>query len=151
MKRVGLFFLSLIFMIAFSNVANAVNNNVFEFENNSNNAIEILKMCKVIDCSDNDSVKSQVIGSQEFNTPTPLDEAQAKKINVFPNPCVYSLKISGVNKGDQIYIYNSIGQIMTNLIADSHEVLIDVRGFIHGLYVVAIINGKKIDKINFMK
>lgn len=147
MKRVGIFFISFIFMIAFSNVANAANsNNVFEFGNNLNKAVEILKMHKNIDLPDNDLVESH-----EFETLTPLDEPQAKKINLFPNPCVYSVKISGVNEGDQIYIYNSIGQIMINLVADSHEVLIDVRGFTPGLYVVAIVNGMKINKINFMK
>lgn len=148
MKRAGILLLSFVFAVGLLNAANI---NELNFKNDFNIAIDILKMHHKFQRPDYDPTKSQVVENQESGLQTPVEEPSGRKINVFPNPCTYSLKVSGVNEGDQIYIYNTVGQLMTSFIADSNEEVIDVHEYELGLYVIAIVDGTKIDKIEFVK
>ena len=112
-------------------------------------AIDILKMHRTF--SVNDTSKQQVEQTYQFVAPTPVDDPEPREIKAYPNPCMYSMKVTGINPGDELIVYNSVGQVVFTKIAEYSEETIDVSGFDPGIYVLAIINSKEIDKIDFIK
>ena len=148
MKRAGILFFLMIFA---AGIFSAAANNVVEYKNDLNIAFDVLKTHCKFQRPDYDPTKSQVVESQEMNTPTPVEEEKAREICVFPNPCIYSMKVSGVSAGDELMIYNNAGQLVLTQIAESDEETVDVSRLPEGIYHLAIVNSKLIEKIDFMK
>lgn len=148
MKRAGILFFLMIFA---AGIFSAAANNVVDYKNELNIAFDVLKTHYKFQRPDHDPTKSQVVESQEMNTPTPVEEEKARHISVFPNPCIYSMKVSGVAPGDELMVYNNAGQLVLTQIAENDEETIDVSRLPEGIYHLAIVNSKLVDKIDFIK
>ena len=147
MKRAGILFLFLIFAAAINVSAEKSP----DYRNEFNMAIAVFKLHKVLHTPDNDPTKTQVLESQDIVIPTPVEERETRQISVYPNPCIYSMKVSGLNPGDEIIIYNNIGQIVMTLLAENETETIDVSNMPPGIYHLAIVNSMVIDKLDFIK
>jgi hypothetical protein len=138
-------------MASFS-LANGINDPVKFNRGYNNDASSMIKMHKQILNDDEKPTLDRTKKDETAkDTPTPIDEEKARKINVFPNPCTISFKISGVSEGDQIYIVNSAGQVVMNLLAQQDDPTVDVSNLSPGIYVVAIQNAKELNTIEFTK
>lgn len=119
----------------------------------NNDAASLIKLHKqmLIDDEKPTATAQAKTTEPEKDTPTPIDEEKARKINVFPNPCTLSFKISGVSEGDQLFIVNTEGQIVMSLFAPQDDPTIDVSNLAPGLYVIGIQNAKELNTIEFVK
>jgi len=147
MKRAGILFLVLVFATGLFVSAENVNG----YKNELNIAINVIKMHHLYPFAGHDTTKSQVVESQEVVIPTPVEEPEAREISLYPNPCIYSMKVSGLTPGDELVVYNSIGQVVLTMVAENETETIDVSDFPPGIYHLAIIDSKLIDKVDFIK
>ncbi len=89
--------------------------------------------------------------SKAIEISTPIEEEKARKIEVFPNPCIFSMRVTGANEGDELFIINAAGQVMLQMIADQNDPVIDVSFLDPGWYIIGVKNSRTIDKIVFTK
>lgn len=72
-----------------------------------------------------------------------VSEESFPNIQMFPNPVVDQLTVSGLSKATRIKIYAASGQLLKEQIADSFErTIIDVSGWSAGLYILTTDNGQ---------
>lgn len=127
-----------------------IGNNDSQFYNQD--ASDMIRMHKAMLKGDHDPVKTTAKSEYKENEiPTPLEEENARKIQVFPNPCTVSVKVSGVNAGDHVYIVSETGQMVLSFIAETNDPQIDVSHLQPGLYIIGIQNAKEITRIEFIK
>ncbi len=67
-------------------------------------------------------------------------EKPDQPITVFPNPSQSIVNISNMRKGQEILIYNSIGNCLFKAEAEGSSVPVDISGFPEGIYLVKVDN-----------
>lgn len=60
-------------------------------------------------------------------------------LSAFPNPVIQYFKITGINKGDKLSIYDIFGRVVHEEISDSEEFRIDQFEFPMGIYIFCVI------------
>ncbi|MBP7780752.1 MAG: T9SS type A sorting domain-containing protein [Paludibacteraceae bacterium] len=68
------------------------------------------------------------------------------QLYIYPNPVETSLNIYGVKKGDDIIIYNLLGNLVKQVKAGGDQVEINISDLSKGIYIVKI--GNKVVKIS---
>ena len=95
-----------------------------------------------------------------FNTTNPNQQwkivpADASKSNdtldrivgLFPNPAKDVVTIMGQHKGEEIIVYNLLGEIVSSIIAKSDQELISISSLETGVYIVSIAGKSKLQLI----
>ena len=59
--------------------------------------------------------------------------------NIFPNPVKDVLTVKGENM-KQVVIYNSVGQMVETINAESDEVRVNVSAYNNGMYLINVID-----------
>jgi hypothetical protein len=75
--------------------------------------------------------------SLDFGTPVP-EPPVAKPFSIFPNPATDNVVVSGPITGARVRILNAIGLVVFDEQAASDQLDVDISGFGHGVYFVAI-------------
>ncbi len=76
--------------------------------------------------------------SQSFISawPTQINTVTTNKIQVYPNPVINTLSITGVTNGAIISIYNTLGAVMGHYNVSTSLVQIDMSPFPSGIYIL---------------
>ncbi len=73
------------------------------------------------------------------------------KINVYPNPAIDWIKVSGVSKGSRVKIFNAIGILQKEVVVKENQNMIDVNDLPSGYYILNVYDGYKVNKIVLIK
>lgn len=86
-----------------------------------------------------------------YYSPTGLDENGLLALNLFPNPADHSFSIEseGMN---HVSVYNTLGQLIFDAIADGHAMRVNVSDWNEGMYLVKVQspNGQAIRRITII-
>lgn len=122
------------------------------FNSYNNDASSMIKMHKALLNDDEKPIAKQSKADEnKTENPTPVDPDENARIRVFPNPCIFSVKIMGASEGDQIFVTNAVGQIVLNLRADQENPTLDVSNLAPGLYILGIQKESETIVLEFMK
>ncbi len=72
------------------------------------------------------------------------DEVASKAINIYPNPSSGLFNISNAANAN-IKVYNSLGQVVAETIAETNNSVIDLSHCANGTYLIKIVNNDKVD------
>jgi hypothetical protein len=64
----------------------------------------------------------------------------ASNITFYPNPVADQLQIKGLSAGQQLIVYNLLGQKMTEIKADRPEASVSFQQMKRGMYIVVVLN-----------
>jgi uncharacterized repeat protein (TIGR03803 family) len=75
------------------------------------------------------------------NTTSPAQIGISEPISIYPNPSAGNFTVSGLTSGQQIELYNCIGQKISSITAsDDATMNVDISGMASGIYLVRIQN-----------
>jgi hypothetical protein len=86
-----------------------------------------------------------------IKTTSGLDNINASKLALYPNPAVEFVSVSGLNGGENLSIINLNGQILSSVKAGGSTQTMSVTGLTRGIYLIAVQNGKKLTALKFVK
>jgi hypothetical protein len=69
---------------------------------------------------------------------------KVSNIKMYPNPTNGTVNISGIEKGNNIRIFNYRGQSVANIIADSSSAIITLENQASGIYLITVDNGHEV-------
>lgn len=136
MKLAGTFFL-IIFLTA-SIALNADNKPIYR--NELSMAVNVLKLHRKIFFLNQIAVQSSEKELVDFSVPDQLKGSKTNEVKVSPKPCLNSIQVSGVNIGDVLVIYNSLGQQVMTKVVEKLVETIDVSSFEPGIYYIGVEN-----------
>jgi hypothetical protein len=124
------------------------------FENVSNSSIAFADV-------DGDADIDVLIAGNSSNLPisrlyinggvnTNIKKIENNNIKIFPNPVRNELTISNIKFVETITIYNSVGQIVKNVLVKSEQVNVDVSKLPRGVYLVNF-KGVHNNRMQFIK
>jgi hypothetical protein len=86
-------------------------------------------------------VRTDLVDQISYNCPTTsVNTVKANTINVYPNPVVNELTITGAPANANVIIYNQVGQVMTNQVLKGSS--INVSSYPSGMYIVKVNNNQ---------
>lgn len=89
-----------------------------------------------------------VITVSVINCSALMDEAEAERINLYPNPTVGGKTlISGLNGSNSVVVYNAIGQMIIRENVTSDSITIDLSNQPAGNYLVRVTNSNEQSKL----
>ncbi|XZF14587.1 T9SS type A sorting domain-containing protein [Chitinophagaceae bacterium MMS25-I14] len=91
-------------------------------------------------------------GQTSFSQVRPLNFSDHNGINIYPNPAKDMLYVSGMNGGETVTVYNTVGQLLKTVsINNAGTSLLSLRGLLPGIYYVRIsISGDKVRAFNLV-
>jgi len=76
-----------------------------------------------------------------IKSPTATDNiSNSSDINIYPDPNNGSFTVAGIEQGQVIQLYNYMGQILVNIIADNTTMHFDISTKADGIYLIRILN-----------
>jgi hypothetical protein len=78
-----------------------------------------------------------------FGPLTSTSVFEANNIELYPNPTNAKININGINAGNNIRVYNSVGSVIRNVKALSNMEIISLEGQPSGLYMIVISHENK--------
>ncbi|MCF8372668.1 MAG: T9SS type A sorting domain-containing protein [Bacteroidales bacterium] len=100
------------------------------------NAYNTKLICFVQNDMDKEIYMATMIEVQVINS---MEEISADKVNIYPNPSVGFFKITNV-PNSSITVYNTLGEVVTELSNANRNAVIDLSGYANGAYFVRIVN-----------
>ncbi len=100
-----------------------------------------------IDASDKVKVTSadgKIVVMYTFGQLTGANWLNADQIEIYPNPTDGKLNVSGVERGQRIQVFNSIGSAIIDINVENSREMINLEDYPAGLYLIVIRNQNKI-------
>jgi hypothetical protein len=84
------------------------------------------------------SADGKIVVMYSFGPLTRADWMNANQINFYPNPTNGKLNVSGVEKGQRIQVYNSLGSAVIDINVESSHEIISIDKHPAGLYMIVV-------------
>ena len=84
------------------------------------------------------SADGRMVVEYTFGPLTSADWMQANQIELYPNPSNGKLNVTGVEKGQRIQIYNSVGSAIMDIEVQSNHEIISIDKHPAGLYMIVV-------------
>ncbi len=96
---------------------------------------------------------TSITGSIKYSSIVLMQQSDIALINIYPNPVVDVLNITGLKSNGQLRIINSKGQIVLQQNTNANSLSIDVSKFVPGSYVIEflLVDGGKLASKIFIK
>jgi len=75
-------------------------------------------------------------GSYDFSEVLVVKNNEFEAFKVYPNPSTISVKISGLNPGEYLEVYNSVGKLINNVLVDSENINLNLDSYPAGVYYI---------------
>lgn len=83
---------------------------------------------------------------------TGVISVNGSSIKMYPNPTTGFINISGIENGNTIRIFNTLGQNIKTIVADSDQITTTINEYPSGIYMVTVNNGRNnIANVRFIK
>jgi len=79
-----------------------------------------------------------------FGPLTSAGWVQANQIELYPNPSTGKLNVTGVEKGQRIQVYNSLGSAIIDVNVESSHEIISIDKHPAGLYMIVVSDNDKL-------
>jgi hypothetical protein len=73
-----------------------------------------------------------------------IENEQNSKLKIYPNPISETLYLEGISKGNEVKIYNVLGENIVNFEAQNNIEKINFEQFEKGIYMISIFNENKL-------
>ena len=91
-------------------------------------------------------------GEVKYSNTILVKKAANTAVNIYPNPAVNSLHVSGLNGNSTIKIMNANGQLVMQQKTSASTISLEITSLKAGMYVIDITsNGEKVMSKNFIK
>ena len=84
------------------------------------------------------SADGKMVVMYTFGPLTSTDWMQANQIELYPNPSNGRLNVTGVEKGQRIQVYNSVGSAIINVNVQNNHEIININEHPAGLYLIVV-------------
>jgi hypothetical protein len=90
------------------------------------------------------SADGRMVVMYTFGPLTSADWMHANQIELYPNPSNGKLNVTGVEKGQRIQIYNSVGSAIMDIEVQSNHEIISIDKHPAGLYMIVVSDQNKL-------
>jgi formylmethanofuran dehydrogenase subunit D len=84
------------------------------------------------------SADGKIVVTYTFGPLTSASWIQASQIELYPNPTNGKLNVTGVEKGQRIQVYNSVGSAIIDMVVQSNHEIISIDKHPAGLYMIVV-------------
>jgi len=84
------------------------------------------------------SADGKIVVTYNFGPLTSASWIQANQIELYPNPSNGRLNVTGLEKGQRIQIYNSVGSAIIDMQAQTNHEIININEHPAGLYMIVV-------------
>lgn len=100
------------------------------------------------DCGGNLTTVNSTITGDVHTTTLAIGDVSKSKIQIFPNPVIDAITISGVENAQKVEIYNTVGQLVK---AENFKNKINVSSLSSGIYILKIKTKDAVHEFKFVK
>jgi hypothetical protein len=75
-------------------------------------------------------------GSYDFSEVLVVKNNEFEAFKVYPNPSTISVNISGLNPGEYLEVYNSVGKLINNVLVNSENINLSLDSYPAGVYYI---------------
>jgi hypothetical protein len=90
------------------------------------------------------SADGKIVVTYTFGPLTSTSWIQASQIELYPNPTNGKLNVTGVEKGQRIQVYNSVGSAIIDMVVQSSHEIISIDKHPAGLYMIVVSDQNKL-------
>jgi formylmethanofuran dehydrogenase subunit D len=90
------------------------------------------------------SADGKIVVMYTFGPLTSASWVQANQIELYPNPSTGKLNVTGVEKGQRIQVYNSLGSAIIDVNVESSHEIISIDKHPAGLYMIVVSDNDKL-------
>jgi formylmethanofuran dehydrogenase subunit D len=84
------------------------------------------------------SADGKIVVTYNFGPLTSASWIQANQIELYPNPSNGRLNVTGLEKGQRIQIYNSVGSAIIDMQVQNNHEIININEHPTGLYMIVV-------------
>jgi formylmethanofuran dehydrogenase subunit D len=90
------------------------------------------------------SADGRIVVYYTFGPLTSASLTQANQIELYPNPSNGKLNVTGVEKGQRIQVYNSVGSAIIDINVESSHEILSIEKHPAGLYMIVVSDQNKL-------